>query len=297
MAVGIAKTNIQRQSEISSSQYAQINIFLRISQHISSPMKNITYSLSATAAFLLCAVSGFSQQMSQQMITNKIQQADAAIANDKSSQNYYDRAFYKAKLNDVQGAIADYSVAIKLDPALANAYYHRGELYERQENYANAIADYSQCIVLDSRSYKAHFARGYARSVTDDVKGAIEDYSRCIGMDPMKAMAYINRGYLYHSLKAYDKAISDFDRALQINRNDGETYANRGFSKAFLKDKTAIQDFDMAIELLPNDPQQYYNRALYRIDFKVKGDFCADLNKALTLGMTEAGAMIQEKCK
>ena len=55
---------------------------------------------------------------------------------------YNFRGVARQERGDFEGALADYSEAIRLQPQYATAYYHRGVLKELQGNYTAAIADY-----------------------------------------------------------------------------------------------------------------------------------------------------------
>lgn len=51
-------------------------------------------------------------------------------------------------LGDAKGAIADFNEAIKLNPALAEAYGNRGILYSQTGNKPTALADLRQAAQL-----------------------------------------------------------------------------------------------------------------------------------------------------
>ena len=52
----------------------------------------------------------------------------------------------KDKLEDYEGAIADYNQAIKIDSTHPKAYYSRGNILRKARDNRNAIADYNQAI-------------------------------------------------------------------------------------------------------------------------------------------------------
>ena len=60
---------------------------------------------------------------------------------------YYNRGIeYRAKGDDPDRAIADYSEAIRLDPKFANAYINRGVAYRAKLENDRAIADFDEAI-------------------------------------------------------------------------------------------------------------------------------------------------------
>lgn len=79
---------------------------------------------------------------------------------------------------DFQGAIADFSKAIELNPNLAEAYNYRGTSYFWLEKYQQALDDYSQALRLDPNLTIAYYNRAYVRIELGDKKGAIADFQR-----------------------------------------------------------------------------------------------------------------------
>ncbi|MEB3235260.1 MAG: tetratricopeptide repeat protein, partial [Cyanobacteriota bacterium] len=92
---------------------------------------------------------------------------------------YFIRAYAKNNLGDPQGAIADYSEAIKLNPKLANAYLNRGtiRLYGIRD-YSGAIEDFTKSIAMNPPSQillKAISSRAQAKIYMQDLSGMCED--------------------------------------------------------------------------------------------------------------------------
>jgi len=57
---------------------------------------------------------------------------------------YYNRAYIKYKLHDLDGAVEDYNAALKIDPDFADAYYNRGILLFLQSDKIDACEDFSK---------------------------------------------------------------------------------------------------------------------------------------------------------
>ena len=93
------------------------------------------------------------------------------------------------------------------------------------------------------------------------------------------------------------EAILDFDNALKIDSNNVTFIQSRAISKAMTGRKDAISDFNRAIQLDSNNPDTYINRALYYLNFNIKGDYCSDLKKAISLGAEKAKSILKDNCK
>jgi serine/threonine protein kinase len=90
---------------------------------------------------------------------------------------------------DLDGAIADYDAAIRLDPKFTLAYYNRGIARADKGDLDGAMADYDAAIRLDPKHARAYYNRGIAREGKGDLDGAIDDYDAAIRLDPKHARA------------------------------------------------------------------------------------------------------------
>ena len=161
--------------------------------------------------------------------TARIVTGSVAQANGRGSGNSFTSAVAKSKKGDYQGAVADYTQAIKLNPKSANAYYNRGLVK--------------------------------ATNLQDD-QGALADYDRAIELKPTYDAAYNNRGNLkVDKLKDYQGALADYNRAIQLKPKNADAYYNRGVLKyTFLNNRTGgIADMKQASRLLQKqgNPEAY----------------------------------------
>ena len=83
---------------------------------------------------------------------------------------YNNRGNAKSDLQDYQGAIADYTKAIEINPQLAPAYYNRGLAKYDLKDYQGAIADYSKAIEINPQYADAYYNRGLAKELVRDLK-------------------------------------------------------------------------------------------------------------------------------
>ena len=99
----------------------------------------------------------------------------AAVA--QSADHYLNRGVTKYRLRDYQGAIADYTRAIEINPQYADAYYNRGTIKGRDlGDTQGAIADFSKAIQIDPQDASAYYNRGIAKYQKRDLKGACADW-------------------------------------------------------------------------------------------------------------------------
>ncbi len=189
----------------------------------------------------------------------------------------------KARQGDFQGAIADYTLAIQLDPRNSRAYSQRGSARYKSGDLAGAIADYTEVIQLagDARAY---FNRGIARYRLEDYEGAVADYTQALRLNPQWAVAYYNRGNAYRQLNQQQQAIEDYSRAIELNPEDVRAYFNRGVVRGHLGDaQGAAADFSEVIKRDPQDGEAYFNRGVARAQLLDLQGAVEDYTQALQL--------------
>lgn len=97
-----------------------------------------------------------------------------------SAEDYVQRGKARGDAGDLDGAIADTTAAIRLNPQLTDAYVQRGlaRLAKRQWDYA--IASFSEAIRIQPQRADAYAHRGQAREGKGDYRGALADYHKAL---------------------------------------------------------------------------------------------------------------------
>jgi tetratricopeptide (TPR) repeat protein len=80
----------------------------------------------------------------------------------RSAEDFFNRAFEEAKNGDYDGAIADYTEAIRLQPNYADAFINRGIAYDSVKQYDKALSDLNEAIRLKPDFAYAYNGRGQA---------------------------------------------------------------------------------------------------------------------------------------
>ena len=180
-----------------------------------------------------------------------------------SAETYLTWGNTKYDLGDYKGAIADYDIAIRLNPDDATAYNSRGIAKSMLGQHFAAIADYDIAIHLNPDDAKAYNNRGNAKYQLGQYFAAIADYDIAIRHNPDHATAYYNRGLAKRNLGQYFAAIADFDIAIRLKPDYAKAYNGRGLAKYQLGQHfAAIADYDIAIRLNPDDATAYLNRGI-----------------------------------
>jgi len=168
--------------------------------------------------------------------------------------------------------IMDFTMAIRLNPGYAEAYFRRAlaafdradvargiKGYEEVDvagyraDAAHEIEDFTKAIQLKPDFVVAYVGRGIARLDAGDSDGAIEDYNMASRIDSRSAKesgeyispAFFKRGTARLAKGDSDGAIGDFTKAIELKPDYGEAYSARGNAKQAKGDE-AGSHFDLA---------------------------------------------------
>jgi tetratricopeptide (TPR) repeat protein len=196
-----------------------------------------------------------------QGLIERFEQPDLA-ADDETG--YYNRAVTRYELGDKQGAIADLSEVVRINPNHAIAYNNRALIRQELGNKESAIADLNRAILSNPRLCIPYCNRGVLRLMMGDKTGAIDDFSYAIQVNPDCVNAHYQRGLARMKQGHKQGAIDDFSAMIRIAPQDPVGHFNRGLVRSKLGDKTnAIRDFKEAAWLFSSQGDQAkYQHAL-----------------------------------
>lgn len=118
----------------------------------------------------------------------------------------------KFEVQDFEGALKDYSQAIKQeeDPFL---YSERGVVYFHLKDLKKSLADMDYALNLESENPYRYSSRAYIKDAMGDLVGAIKDYEEAVKLDPEDSIAFNNLGLLLEKQGYKEKARRHFERA------------------------------------------------------------------------------------
>jgi tetratricopeptide (TPR) repeat protein len=170
----------------------------------------------------------------------------------KSERAVYRRGAFKLQKGDNDGAIEDLTRAIELSPNTTDYYSDRGLAKLRKRDNDGAIVDFTRAIELDVKNAIAYRNRALAKNIKGDADGALADYNHAIELDPKNAGAFNSRGMIKKAKGNLDGAIADFNSAIELNEKLAIAYKNRGEAKQAKGDAAgAHEDLKRAGELDP----------------------------------------------
>lgn len=128
----------------------------------------------------------------------------------------------KYKVQDYEGAVVDFTMALEKDPGNSEILYQRAMCYFHLKKKTLALLDADSAIEMQPNYGFRYACRAFMRDSFGDVVGAIQDYKEAINLDPEDAISFNNLGILEDKMGRrtisqgyYDKA----DNLMGVNSN------------------------------------------------------------------------------
>ena len=256
----------------------------------------------ALAAALMCGTKSYAQYNREYffwvgrscMMNNDYQEAIRTLNtllrfDENAFEGYFLRGIAKYNLDDLLGAEADFSTAIRLNPVYTQAYTYRAITRSRLGNYDDALQDFREAIELRPDLPGPYYSRGVTRLLNQQFKEAIDDFDKFIRQENKVADAFICRGLSYLHLKDTTRAYENFNTAIRTNRENPNGYNRRGGLHLQQEQyKEAEADFNKAIECDSAYLLSYFNRALVYNATNRPMQALADFDKVIQLDSTNS---------
>jgi serine/threonine protein kinase len=222
----------------------------------------------------------------------------------------HNRGMARADMGDLDGAIADFTHAIELNPNSAASFVQRGLAHRilgdsgKPGEFSAAIADYTSALHLNGRDKEALKLRGDARQKSGDPKGGIDDCNAALDIDPEYAHAYKIRGDAkgQHGNGDSDEAIKDYTIALDLDPLMAPALISRGVNRAIKARRdpardpallqSALTDLNRAVELAPTIPDAFRCRGNIRITMEDIEGALNDFTRTLELTPRDIYSMV-----
>ena len=161
--------------------FASAVTLLAAAAHAETPAQRILYNVDAAAQCSAAAnATGHLQQ--------GMEFCDTALRDPLMTYRgavLVDRGVIKVKLNDVNGALADYNAALVINPEMGDAYVSRSGAYIALKRNDEALADTARGIQLGAANLAvAYFNRGIVEDDQGNYQAAYRDYKQAVALKP-----------------------------------------------------------------------------------------------------------------
>ena len=119
---------------------------------------------------------------------------------------------------------------VETDPSDPNACNNRGIASARDSQYEVAIAEFTRAVRRNPAFADAYYNRAIVYAALGQLGQAVADLTIVIEIRPEFAEAYRNRGLIQATMGQYDQAISDFTKVLELDPASGEMYMRRSLA-------------------------------------------------------------------
>ncbi len=214
---------------------------------------------------------------------------EAAVAYDKlirqkpgEARGYMGRGRARWRLNDLEGAISDFTKVIELTPKDSNGFNNRALAYDNQGKRDLALADYAKAIELNPKNAVHRLNRARTWGAMKETDKALDDCTQAVEIDPKYVEAYAYRAELNNVKGEFEKAVMDADKAIELNDKHATAWFTRGTAYDLMgEDERALADFDKALELAPQVARFQNNRGFFLLNRGENEAAIENFNKAL----------------
>lgn len=141
----------------------------------------------------------------------------------QTADDYLKAGIEKHNANDLEGAIKDYTKAIKLDKTLVNAYYNRGMCEQALKKYGDAYNDFEITTKLNPNLSGPFYSKATVLAAQEKYKEAIPHLDKAIQIDEKTPNALTLRGQIRAQLGDKTGACEDFNKAKGFgDKNSGK---------------------------------------------------------------------------
>jgi tetratricopeptide (TPR) repeat protein len=124
---------------------------------------------------------------------------------------YRARASWKQKKGELDAALADYGISIRMEPDNVESYDYRADVYQQQGNLDLALAEYNHATKIDPTYAAAYFSRGLIYEKKGDLAKARAEYKSAIAVPTKDRIAQ----WAQDNARARPKALADDNKQEQ----------------------------------------------------------------------------------
>jgi tetratricopeptide (TPR) repeat protein len=183
-------------------------------------------------------------------------------------------------------AAASFRIALRDDPASAEALYGIGSVYLNQQKTAEARDSFERALKLRA-SYPDTLANawnnlGLLAAREGRTGEAAGKFQQALKLSPDHLIALDNLGSAYRQQKRWDDARTTYERALKINPNYAE--ANYGLGMVFAQNDDTARAFDLlqkALKLRPIYPEALNNMGILYLRTQRRDEAVASFEESI----------------
>ncbi len=173
---------------------------------------------------------------------------------------HYNLALDYKKRGEINKAIKELLIALKIDPNYAKAHSLLGTIYSDIGKSLDAISEFIKALKNDPKNSKIYNNLGVEYYKIGKIKEAFINFKKALEIDTNNYEAYNNLAVVMEDFKRYNDAVVLYKKAMQLNPKYKDAYYNLGtlyLNAGYLNE--AYKNLKYAIKLYPQYGDAYYN--------------------------------------
>jgi tetratricopeptide (TPR) repeat protein len=195
-------------------------------------------------------------------------------------------------------AEADFTRALELRPAMAEAHLQRALARSRLGKYREAAVDADEALAAGVAPVRVHLMRSQLREHLGDREGARQDLVEGLLQTPLDCPGWIDRGKARLRQKDVQGALADFAAASRCNPLSREAVHDQAYVLGELSKRPAdaIPLVDRELELHPNQPVVIVSRGVYHAQLGQREAALADAARAAEKAPRDGEVLYRAAC-
>ncbi|XP_075469416.1 tetratricopeptide repeat protein 6 isoform X2 [Ascaphus truei] len=213
-----------------------------------------------SSAFHCCRRGALNRKLGKLILA--LQDLDMAIKHEPLLLDaYWHRHLIYLLQGKTSEALDDLNIIVKFNKTHADAYLSKAEIYKQKKDFTLSILNYTQALKCRPTDDDTYFRRAQVYESRDEVILAMDDYAQCFSINPSRTDAIMKHGLYYFEHCNWNGAVQDFSALIKqdFHNVEARTYRGRAYTKlAHYTD--AVVDFSAAIHLDPKNWMAFYYR-------------------------------------
>jgi tetratricopeptide (TPR) repeat protein len=198
--------------------------------------------------------------LDQNRVEEALAFAQRAVKAAPSAETHRNLGIALIRADRIREAIAEFDVAVRLNPNLADAHYNLGIALMRLDQLTEAMEQWEQTIRIQPDYVEAHYNLGVALMKLGRMTDAIGHWDQALRLKPDYAEVHYNLGLALVRQGRVSEAIVHWEEALRIQPDYAEAHANLGVAlEQQGKLLEALRQYEQAVQLKPNLADAHYN--------------------------------------
>ncbi len=127
------------------------------------------------------------------------------------------RAVALARQGEYQGAIAEFTRAIRRDSTCVDAFCNRALVYAAIGNLGPAASDLAKVVEIRPTHIDAYVRQAQLHAAINEHEEAIADLTKALEIAPQYAEAYFHRSLVHYARGTYEEALDDVHRIQSLH--------------------------------------------------------------------------------